>query len=335
MIPPIYHAGVALGMVVSFVSGGFIPVIRGWLSDRVESLEDVVEKMGGIWVASESRDPDNDFGPILRRVDAPTLFEEVTEVARRLSVRPPEEIRLAFLPCCGVVAWKRSRALLLGLPLLHVLTIAELRAILAHELAHLARGDATWSAGSLRFVEGLGRALDDPAGRSWGPLRLWARVFRGLAVSLVGPISRGQEARADRASANIAGGRVAASALIKVAMVQPLFREVLSQHDPDRALASNLYASFRALWARLPGSLLETMRLRLLTFNHESGDSPHPPLPDRVAMIQSYPDRSDAPSDSLAAVTMIGDPEWHEQSLHDRLFGLPIIEPTVFHKLGT
>jgi Zn-dependent protease with chaperone function len=335
MVPPVYHTGVGVGTAILVVSGGFIPVIRGWLADRIAGWGGVIEAMGGARVVSESRDPDNDFGPILRRLDAPGLFEEVAEVARRLGVRPPEEIRLAFLPCCGVVAWRRSRALLLGLPLLEVLTLAELRAILAHELAHLARGDATWAAGSLRFVEGLGRALDDPNGRAWGPLRLWARLCRKAAGSLIGPIARGQEARADRTSANLAGGPAAASALIKVALVQPLFRELLGQHDPDRSADLNLYASFRALWVRLPVSLLEAMRLRLLTLDPGAGDSPHPPLPDRVAMVQAFPDRPDPAADSVPVVSLLGDPEWLEQMLYDRLFALPTVEPTIFHKAGT
>ncbi len=335
LIPPVYRAGVAAGSIVLLAAGGFIPVIRGWLDDRVLSLSDVVETVGGIRVVSESRDPDSDFGPVLRKLDAPPLFEEVAEVARRLGVRPPEEIRLAFLPCCGVVAWRRSRALLLGLPLLHVLTVGELRSILAHELAHLARGDATWAAGSLRFLEGIGRALDDPDGRSWGPLRLWAALCRDSARALIGPIARGQEARADRTAASIAGGSVTASALIKVALVQPLFREVLGVHDLDGDGNANVYAGFRALWSRLPEALLASMRLRLLTLDREAADSPHPPLPDRVAVVQAYPDRPETPSDIAAAASLVGDPDWLEQMLHDRLFGLPAIKPSVFHKAGS
>ena len=335
LVPPIYRLGVGVGTVALVGLGGFIPVIRGWLGDRLDGLGGVVEAMGGVRVASESRDPDNDFGPLLRRLDAPRLFDEVAEVARRLGVRPPEEIRLAFLPCCGVVAWRRSRALLLGLPLLHVLTISELRAIIAHELAHLARGDATWSAGSLRFVEGLGRALDAPDGRAWGPLRLWAKACRRLAFALIGPIARGQEARADRASASMAGGRVVASALIKVALVQPLFRELLGHLDSDLADGSNLYLTFRAFWARLPEPLLESMRLHLLAVDPGSEDSPHPPLPDRVAMVQSYPDRPEVAVDNEPAATLVGDPEWMEQMLHDRLYGLAAVEPSVFHRSGT
>ncbi len=331
----IYGAGLGGGTAAMVALGGFVPVVRGWLDDTVRDVDGVVEAMGGIRVASASRDPDSDFGPILRRSDAPGLFEEVAEVARRLGVRPPEEVRLAFLPCCGVVAWRRSRALLLGLPLLQVLSMAELRAVLAHELAHLARGDATWSAGSLRFVEGLNRALDDPEGRARGPLRLWARACRRAALTLIGPIARGQEARADRASAAVAGGRPAASALVKVALVQPLFRELLGHVEPDRPGGSNLYATFRGFWARLPGPLLESMRLRLLVDDEATGDSPHPPLPDRLATIQAYPERPDAPPDDLPASGLLGDPEWLEQMLHDRLYRLPPIEPSVFHKAGS
>ena len=71
----------------------------------------------------------------------------MNEVAQKLGVKPPGQVRLTYLPCCGVVAWGRSRALILGLPLLRVLTVAELRAVLAHELAHLAAGDATRARG--------------------------------------------------------------------------------------------------------------------------------------------------------------------------------------------
>jgi Zn-dependent protease with chaperone function len=335
MVPPVYRTGVWVGTVVLFTLGGFIPVVRGWLADRVKGPGGVVEALGGVRVAPDSRDPDNDFGPVLRRLDAPRLFDEADDVARKLGVRPPEEIRLAFLPCCGVVAWRRSRALLLGMPLLHVLTISELRAVLAHELAHLARGDATWSAGSLRFVEALSLALDDSSRRVWGPLGLWARGCRRAATALIGPISRGQEARADRASASLAGGSVAASALVKVALVQPLFRELLEHHEADRPDGANLYSSFRGFWTRLPAPLLEAMRLRLVSVDPGSENSPHPPLPDRIAMVQSYPDLPDVPASNAAAWTMIGDPEWLEQMLNDRLYGLAAVEPTVFHKAGT
>jgi Zn-dependent protease with chaperone function/predicted RNA-binding Zn-ribbon protein involved in translation (DUF1610 family) len=330
-----YLLGTSLIATVLFVGGGFVLVLRDWLLSEGQSRPRLIAALGGIRVETESRDPDSDFGPLLRRTDAPRLFEELTEVARRLGVRPPEQVRLAFLPCCGVVAWRRSRALLLGMPLLGVLSRGELRAVLAHELAHLARGDATRAASSIRFVEGLSQALDDPNGKSWGPLRLWARVCRGVGLALVGPIARGQEARADRAAAGLAGGSAAASALVKVALVQPIFRELLS-HDPGvPGLDRNIYATFRQLWARLPDRLLAEMRIQLLTRTSSRGDSPHPPLAERVARAQAYPDSNELAVDNSSALALLGDPEWLEQMLQDRLYGLAPIEPSVFHRAGT
>jgi hypothetical protein len=52
-------------------------------------------------------------------------------------------------------------------------------------------------------------------------------------------------------------------------------------------------------------------------------------------MVQAFPDRPDFAADNASAITLVGDPEWLEQMLHDRLYGLPAIEPTVFHKAGT
>lgn len=329
-----YPIGLTAGAAALFSLGGFVPVARGWLRDEVEGWTGVVEALGGVRVVNETRDPDADLGPVLVRLDAPTLFLEVNGVARRLGVRPPDQVRLAYLPCCGVVAWRRTRILLLGLPLLQVLNVAELRAVLAHELAHLAKGDVSHSTGASRFVEGLGQAIGRAEGRLRGPLGGWARLCHALARRFDSPIARGQEARADRTAASIAGGPVAASALVKVAMVQPLFREVLDRHDPSRDDLPNLYASFRSFWRRLPNGFLEAMRLRVLVDGQAPPDSPHPPLPDRLAALQAYPDGPDPSDERHPASTLIGDLEAFEQLLHDRLFGSLPVEPTVFHRAG-
>ena len=335
LIARLYPVGTAVGTSVLIPLGGFVPIFRGWLRDEVNDWNDVVETLGGVCVIDETRDPDADLGPVLVRLDAPTLFHEVDDVARRLGVKPPEQIRLAYLPCCGVVAWRRTRILLLGLPLLQVLNQAELRAVIAHELAHLARGDVSHSVGGSRFVEGLAQAIDRSNGRLKGPLGGWAKLCRRLATRFEAPIARGQEARADRTAAAIAGGGAAASALVKVAMVQPLFREVLDRHDPTRDDLPNLYAFFRSFWRRLPNEVREAMRLRILVNTESLPESPHPPLPDRLAVLQAFPEHREPPCDRYPATTLIGDLEAFEQLLHNRLFGSLPLEASVFHRSGT
>ncbi len=330
-----YWIGTFVGSLILLLCGGFIPVARGWLRDEIDGWSEVVGALGGVWFAVETNDPDSDLGPVLARVDAPLLFSTIEKVGRRLGVKPPSQVRLTYLPCCGVVAWGRSRALLIGLPLFRVLTQGELRAIVGHELAHLARGDATAAARSARFVEALEQAVERNGRRVRGPLGAWARFCLREASWLIEPVARGQEARADRCAAAIAGGSAAASALVKVAVVQPLFREVLAAYDPDDSGDLNLYAFFRAFWYRLPADVHTAMRLCVLTSRHGTHDPAHPPLPDRIASLQAYPDPASLNGDSQPATTFLGDLEIFEQMLHNRLFGLPAVEPSVFHRSGT
>ncbi|WP_422926720.1 M48 family metallopeptidase [Singulisphaera sp. PoT] len=327
-----YRFGVVVASSTLLLFGGFVPIVRGWLKDEINDWSDVLSALGGVYVITETKDPDADLGPVLARSDAPLIFTTVDEVARKLGVKSPGQVRLTYLPCCGVVAWGNSQALILGLPLLRVLNLGELRAILAHELAHLARGDATKAAHLARFVEGLRRALDHADGREHGPLGSLARFTFRWSARLIGPIARGQETRADRSAATIAGGSAAASALVKVALVQPLFREVLEHYDPEDPEVPNLYAFFRAFWYRLPAEVHSAMRIQVLTSEEGANDPAHPPLPDRITILQSYPDPPQGHSDNAPATSFLGDLESLEQMLHNRLFGLPAIEPSVFHR---
>lgn len=328
----LYWSVTAILTAAMLALGGFVTVLGGWLRDEIAGWADVVEALGGAWFRIETSNPDADLGPIVARLDAPLLFDAIDLVSRRLGIKRPGQIRLAHLPCCGVVAWGRSRALLIGLPLLRVLTRAELRAIVAHELAHLARGDATRAARLARFVEGLERAVERRDGRLFGPLGSWARFCLRAASRLIEPVAWGQETRADRLSALIAGGGAAASALVKTAMVQPLFREALDYYDPETA-ETNLYAFFRSFWSRLPVELRSDLRLRLLADGDAARDPAHPPLRDRLTLLQSYPDHVPRDGDSQPAATLLGDLEIFEQMLHNRLFGATgSTEPSVFHR---
>ena len=332
-----YYFGMTVGSSALLLLGGFVPVVRGWLENDVERWGDITRVLGGVNVSNETQDPDGDLGPVLAKSDAPRLFSMVELVARRLGVKPPGQIRLTYLPCCGVVAWNRDRcrALIIGLPLLRVLSQAEIRAVVAHELAHLARGDATRAARSARFIEGLELALDRSGHLARGPLGAWASFCYRLGSRLIEPVARGQESRADRLSASIAGGGVASSALVKVAMVQPLFREVLERYDPTNPEIPNLYAFFRTFWYRLPAEVHTEMRLRILTERHHNQDPEHPPLPDRLASLQAYPDHPPVNGDALPATSFLGDLEVIEQMLHNRLFGIPPVEASIYHRNGT
>ena len=104
-----YWLGTLTGSAVMLACGGFVPVGRRWLLNEIGGWPEVVETLGGVWFPDITNDPDSDLGPVVARVDAPLLFNTIDSVGRRLGVKPPSQVRLTYLPCCGVVAWGRSR----------------------------------------------------------------------------------------------------------------------------------------------------------------------------------------------------------------------------------
>jgi hypothetical protein len=74
------------------------------------------------------------------------------------------------------------------------------------------------------------------------------------------------------------------------------------------------------------------LRHRLLSAPAEP-DSLHPPLLDRLALVQSYPAPEFAAEGTASA--WLGDPAALERRLHERMFGLATVERTVFHKAGS
>ena len=139
--------------------------------------------------------------------------------------------------------------------------------------------------GPVRRGARAGRRAAGPRAR--GPLGAWARFCLREASWLIEPVARGQETRADRSAAIIAGGGAAASALVKVAVVQPLFREVLEHYDPNHPEYPNLYAFFRAFWYRLPAEIHSAMRLQRPDRRprHPRPGPPPPARPPRPAPV--------------------------------------------------
>jgi heat shock protein HtpX len=74
----------------------------------------------------------------VRPDDAPELFAVIDAVTDALGARPPQHVLLdsQYNAACAVLGWRRQRVLVLGMPLVSVLSGQELVALLAHEIAH-------------------------------------------------------------------------------------------------------------------------------------------------------------------------------------------------------
>lgn len=174
-------------------------------------------------------------GRILTRADAPDLFELLDRLRKELQTPPihvvlvtPEfNAAVSQIPRLGLFGWHRNY-LLLGLPLLQVLTREQFTAVLAHELGHLSHGHArssnwiyrlrlTW----LRLETELSEHA--PAGSqviAWF-YRWYAPYF--LAYSF--PLARANEFEADEAAAQLTSPQTMSEALTTVSVVAAFLRE--------------------------------------------------------------------------------------------------------------
>src|SRR5262249_4568070 len=162
------------------------------------------------------------FGLRKRKEECPRLFAAVEEVARRAQSEPPDELWIA--PGADFCVHQegrgpfgmfgsRKRVLTLGLCVFHFLTVSELEAILAHELAHFRHADTFWHRFVFQVTLSLRTAMREIARTggwvTWGNPFFW--FFRAYSRSydlLSAGFSRSREYLADRMACALVGSEV-------------------------------------------------------------------------------------------------------------------------------
>ena len=188
-------------------------------------------------------------GVRLTKRNAPRLLELVERQRRQLRAPRLSAVLLlsgpdafvAQVPRLGVLGWNRIY-LGLGLPYLLSFSPEELEAVVAHELAHVARRHRTGTAGirgSLVRWRQLDERLDERqhwSGRFFRPFLRWylPRLERAALAA-----SRRNEYEADRAAAAAAGPDVAASMLLRLSLIdrhldETLWDDVMRRADVER-----------------------------------------------------------------------------------------------------
>jgi heat shock protein HtpX len=219
-----------------------------------------------------------------RRVDegsAPELVRTVQALARHADMSPPvlylvdDAAPLALATGRGL----RHGAIVLSTGLLALLSERELRAAIAHELAHIRRGDvaaATLGAamsGALLTLVGLllavlaGEALDGDGSAESSTPAAWGLLLLAPLAALPLRLARrrGREFDADALAARITGdGRALADALFKIEHAAPRHRSPC--HAPLAALLIVAPEPARG-WCR--------------------GLAGHPPTAERIARLRA------------------------------------------------
>ena len=283
-------------------------------------------------------------GVLVGAEDQPRLVALIEEESRALSMDPPHEVYASFEPNASVTeAGRGRRVMIVGLPLLQLVTERGLRGIVAHELGHYAGGDTRLGPWIYRTRETIGRTLDKLTDEEEGltqalirkPFEWYATAFMHITAA----ISRRQEFAADRFAAHRAGRDVHVEALRRLHAFAPAFDaywgdEVVPALEARRRppVAAGFAAFIRA--EPIARAARDWVERELRERKTERYDS-HPALAHRIRALEDQPPGE--PDDSPPAAELLSDPGALEQRIFAMLFGREVageLEPIAWDEVA-
>jgi Zn-dependent protease with chaperone function len=237
-------------------------------------------------------------GPALEAATNPRLFKELTDISSKVGEPMPHEVYLVPELNAGVrqrggfMGFRGRRVMLLGLPLLQVLTVSEMRAVLAHEFGHYHGGDTRLAPWIYKTREAIIRTVRELSGNS-SVLHLPFVWYGQMFLRVTQAISRRQEFTADALAARTVGARPLSSGL------RTIFGAALAYNGYWRdEVVPVLSAGFLPPLAdgfeqflqepRVAEAVTKATQQELTTPRIDPYDS-HPSLPDRIKALEGPP----------------------------------------------
>lgn len=280
---------IALTVLISNVIAGFIAVKLLWPLVAAAAIG----TGRAVWqLVRHKPEP-----PAGLRVADPWLVHTVTRLAGQVGTRPPDEIWLVPEVNAAVTEDTRllgliggTRRLMLGLPVLHALTVSELEAVIAHELGHYSNRDTRLAALSYRGRLAIATALDRTSRRN--PVSWIFRGYGRLYVLADNAVSRRQEFAADRAAVLIAGKQATATALSRMPGLDAAWgffhHAYVGLGWQHGYVPQDIFGGF-AMMAHARAEQIAALTDERAEGRGSRWDT-HPPLPARIAAIQAMPD---------------------------------------------
>lgn len=273
-------------------------------------------------------------GPEITRAAQPALFAEIDRVATATQEAMPAHVYLvnevnAFVAQRGGLMGLGSRRVMgIGVPLMRILSVSELRAVLAHEMGHFYGGDTRlgpWiykTRGSMiRTVINLGKVGQESAEISQVATLLFIAVrapflwFGQGFLRVSQAVSRAQEYSADGVAVRTEGATALVEGL-KKSHAAGLAHQIYLRNEVAPLVDSGVLPPIGEGFSRFLGSarvagLLDQVVAGELEEGSQDPYDSHPPLRDRIAAAERVAGPATAP-DPRSAIELVVDPEQYE-----------------------
>ncbi len=279
-----------------------------------------------LWSLVPRRDRFEPPGPPLEPESQPKLFAVIDEVAAATGERSPDEVYLVnqvnawVAERGGVMGFRSRRVMGVGLPLLQTLSLAEFRAVVAHEFGHYRGGDVKLGPWIYRTRATIGRTIAGMHDTMLQAPFLW---YGKQFLKLTHAVSRQQEFVADGVAAAVAGAGAQASALRRVTAAAVAFDAYMRTELLPVVRAGYLppVAEGFDQFNRVPGvsaKLAEVVQHAEGSANADPFDT-HPSLRERLAALGETP--VDDRREPVAAMSLITNVEGTARSLLEHTWG--------------
>jgi heat shock protein HtpX len=256
-------------------------------------------------------------GPLLNPAGQPQLFAELQGVANAVGEAMPAEVYVTPEMNAGVFQRGRRRVMVLGLPLMQIMSVAQMRAVIAHEFGHYHGGDTRLGPWIYRTREAIERALSFSSRQSallQLPFLLYGRLFMRVTQA----ISRRQELTADELAARTVGAKPMINGLRSLTRGSLAWSTYWRQEVVplvEAGFQPPVTEGFARFLAE-PGiaERLDTVTERVLAEAKADPYDSHPPDAERIAALAALPAGPDA-DEGPAAITLVN--------------GVAAIEPTL------
>lgn len=268
----------------------------------IRTVRDLIYASAGLVTNLNDDVPEASEGVEVTRPEYPKLFQLLDDIGTAVGSPPPSEVRINHAPESFTVELRRfgirpqrRLILVLSLPQLGVLSVAELGVILAHELSHFGGGYTRLVVFLDRFLNSLKRSIDAIGNRWWrwlDPIYWFQFGYLRALVLLSAPLQRYQELSADCVSATIYGGDFAARTLLKDWLLSNQFLTAISTYAPaeNGEAPENIFGWFRErCWQNFSPAGEDYLLRRLEDEQRSTFWYDDPTIAERVRIMRTYP----------------------------------------------
>jgi len=305
--------GVALAIGLSLMGGAVLIVTQ---SPRIPVKLVILMFIAGatvLWSLVPRFSKWVDPGPRLEEKDQPRLFALIRQVAQQMGQPMPEEVYLipevnAFVANRGgILGLGGKRVMGVGLGLLAVDNVSQVKATLAHEFGHFAGGDAKLGGLTYATRGAMIRMLQNLSSAGSVLVKPFEWMFK-LYLRITQAISRQQELIADEWSVRLAGKTAHVTGLRQEAIHGTSFGLFLQREVRQLATfgvaPKNVFEGFRKFLSSSTFKKLEPSLEKALAESKGDAYDSHPPLEERIAYAHGLA-LPDLPMDTTPGTSLI------------------------------